>query len=704
MEMPIWRIQMKIEIAEPGRMTQTGSSLLKLIQNNNMPVLDLLVRESIQNSLDARKTSEKFVNVDYLTGKFDSKALGKELEGITESLYKKYPNSEYDYIAIRDQNTVGLTGEMNYKKVKDNKYGNILKLIYEICKPQEAEGAGGSWGLGKTVYFRIGIGLVVYYSRIKNKDGQYESRLAASYVENETKKDAMIPVYKEQAKRGIAWWGEEVEENITQPVTNNVYIKQFLDIFGIKEYDGEETGTTIIIPYINPNELLSHNQIEYLDSKGDKVVPYWCHSIEDYLAIAVQRWYAPRLNNSKYNYGASLRTKINGKGLGKDAMEPVFKVIQALYNRANHVECEDILSVPDVISKAEGIEVRKYLSEKYIGVIAFTKVSKKLLEMEAPFNKPNPFMYFNCEIRDDDVNKPTVCFTRKPGMIVSYENMGPWTANIGATNKDEYIIGIFVLNTGVQLKNAPLEASLEEYVRRSEMADHTSWSDWSQGSYNPRLVTKIQNGVNRIISREFVFDDGPQAPKLNSGLGKLFGDLLLPPDGFGKTASGGSGGGGGTGLSKKRGFHFGVEASKIVYSPGKMEIPFLLKTNSTKKLSSAGLDIIVDSESRKIELSEWEEKMGLETPFDIESFSINIDSLDGENIKESISIEKDENKVTYEDISFVRKNTDKGTCHGMYLVADIGHTMVIRIVATVKLRRNDIKLSFVFAKEEIVNE
>lgn len=38
---------MKIEIAEPGRMTQSGSSLLKLIQNNNMPILDLLVRESI---------------------------------------------------------------------------------------------------------------------------------------------------------------------------------------------------------------------------------------------------------------------------------------------------------------------------------------------------------------------------------------------------------------------------------------------------------------------------------------------------------------------------------------------------------------------------------------------------------------------------------------------------------------------------------
>ena len=55
---------MKIEIAEPGRMTQSGSSLLRLIQNNKTPVLDLLVRESIQNSLDAHKADAKSVTVE----------------------------------------------------------------------------------------------------------------------------------------------------------------------------------------------------------------------------------------------------------------------------------------------------------------------------------------------------------------------------------------------------------------------------------------------------------------------------------------------------------------------------------------------------------------------------------------------------------------------------------------------------------------
>ena len=103
---------MKIEIAEPGRMTQSGSSLLKLIQNNNMPILDLLVRESIQNSLDAKNDTDPYVTVDFFTGEFNKISLNKELEGITETLNRKYWKDTYKFIAVRDSNTVGLTGKL----------------------------------------------------------------------------------------------------------------------------------------------------------------------------------------------------------------------------------------------------------------------------------------------------------------------------------------------------------------------------------------------------------------------------------------------------------------------------------------------------------------------------------------------------------------------------------------------------------------
>jgi hypothetical protein len=44
---------MRIEKAKYERMSQSGSAILRLFQNHEMPVLDLFVREVVQNSLDA---------------------------------------------------------------------------------------------------------------------------------------------------------------------------------------------------------------------------------------------------------------------------------------------------------------------------------------------------------------------------------------------------------------------------------------------------------------------------------------------------------------------------------------------------------------------------------------------------------------------------------------------------------------------------
>lgn len=619
---------MKIEIAEPGRMTQSGSSLLKLIQNNNMPILDLLVRESIQNSLDAKNENDSYVTVEFFTGEFNKLALNSELEGIKESLNKKYWKNEYKYIAIRDSNTVGLTGKMHYDEVTDNQYGNLLKLIYEISKPQEAEGAGGSWGLGKTVYFRVGIGLVIYYSRIVNELGKYESRLAASLVENEMENDSLIPALPGKSKRGIAWWGQEIGVNKTKPITDEQYIEKILRIFGMDPYDGNLTGTTIIIPYIDEHMLLENNQIEYKDGEDNIIRPFWRCSIEDYLRVALQRWYAPRLNNKKYPYGKFLRAKINKKGIGLDNMEPAFQIVQALYNRAVSEEvCDDILNSDGVECKVEEIILRKVLETTKAGTVAYAKVPRKILKTGYPDNKPEPYMYFNCEIKDKEKNKPVLFFTRKQGMIVSYEDVGNWVDGITASNKDEFIFAIFVLNSANKLTNTNGVYSLEEYVRKSEMADHTSWGDFSMGNNNPRIISKVQAQVNSKISKEFSVEEEDTTSRLNSGLGKMFGDLLLPPENFGKKPSGGSGGGqGGNGHTEThKNIIFGYDPSKTKYFSNGMVVKLTIKSRG--KISSAGINLVIDSETGAIKPKDWEEKMGLSMPFAIDSTEIVITKL-----------------------------------------------------------------------------
>lgn len=691
---------MKIEIAEPGRMTQSGSSLLKLIQNNKTPTLDLFVRESAQNSLDAYNpdTNKKYVSVEYLTGQFDSYRLADELEGITESLISKFPDKKYQYLAVCDSNTHGLTGPMDVNDVpEDNSYGNLLKLVYEICKPQEAEGAGGSWGLGKTVYFRIGMGLVIYYSRIRNEDGSYSSRLAASLVENESDKDAMIPRYKGMAKRGIAWWGEQVKENATVPITDESYIEKFLSIFGMSPYTGEKTGTAIIIPYIDEKTLLASNRVDYSDELEEHFSPYWYSSIESYLRIAIQRWYAPRLANSKYPYGAFLRASVNGEGISRESMEPVFKTVQSLYNRANHVVDEDFLSEVNAEVYADKVIVKKYLADTNAGTVACTKLSRDALKMNVPHNKPEPAVYFNCEIAEKNINRPFVFFVRKPGMIVSYEHVSAWTAGIPSTNKNEYILGIFVLNSPNTTKgNNPPVANIEEYIRKSEMADHTSWSDWGSSDYNPRIVSKIQKSVVKTISSQYSAAEDEQKTKENSELGRFLGDLILPPDGFGKGANAKAGKSNGD-LRKKnpKKFTFSVDSDNIGYIADKMMVPIVLKTAANKKIKHSAFEMHIDGAA---DMTTWEESWNLESPFTIENVGIYIDTLDGEKINKVIELSNENKKSVYSDIEFSLRTTKQGTSFGLDITAVEEHSMKIDVIVTVHLKKKNVRPLFVFEK------
>lgn len=691
---------MKIEIAVPNRMTQSGSSLLKLIQNNNMPILDLLVRESIQNSLDAKNDEAPYVSVDFLTGKFKKLALNSELDGITSSLNKRYSNDEYKFIAIRDSNTVGLTGKLHYDEVADNQYGNLLKLIYEISKPQEAEGAGGSWGLGKTVYFRVGIGLVIYYSRIIDENGQFQSRLAACLVENEMDTETLIPMLDGKSKRGIAWWGEEIGNNKTRPITDEVYIKKILDIFEIEPYEHDKTGTTIIIPYIDEDFLLNHNQIEYKDGEDNLIQPYWRSNIEDYIKIAIQRWYAPRLNNINYKYGKFLRAKVRNIGISQEAMEPAFQIVQALYNRAIGKKFQvDILDQIGAETKVEDISLRKVLDSAKAGTLAYTRVSRNILKTGFPDNKPEPYMYYNCEIREKDKNKPVVFFTRKPGMIVSYEDVGNWVDGIDSSNKDEFIMAIFVLNSDNTLVGDDPNYKLEEYIRKSEMADHNSWGDFSMGNFNPRIVSKVQSQVNSKISKEFSVEEEETTSKINSGLGKMLGDLLLPPENFGKRPSNGTVSltNSGLELTKHKNVLFGYDSSNISYYASGMTVKLIIKTKS--KIHSTGFVVAIESETGSISHNDWENKMGLSMPFEVVGADIKVGLNGVSNSLVEFSIDSQNTIVKCECISCILNKSDKGYGYGVHFDFDKEMLIDMEISVKLKLNRRDLKPLFMVEKE-----
>lgn len=681
---------MKIEIAEPGRMTQSGSSLLRLIQNNDMPILDLLVRESIQNSLDAYREDAKYVNVEFLTGEFDSKSLNSHLQGIQEELNNRYEGRESRYIAIRDSNTKGLTGKLHFDDVENNDYGNLLKLIYEISKPQESLGAGGSWGLGKTVYFRIGIGLVIYYSRILDENNEYESRLAVSMIEDENSVDSIIPSINGKIKRGIAWWGESIGENKTRPITNETEIEEILDIFNIRPYSNEETGTTILIPYINAKELLNSNRLIHENDDKQEQLPFWHLNIEEFIKVSVQRWYAPRLNNHHYNYGRWLRVLVNGEGIGLDSMEPIFKLIQGLYNKAIQKESlhKDLQSTH---INVKAIKLRNVLLEQQAGWVAYTKISKSLLKMTPPTNKLSPYIYINQENLDGDTNRPIVLFTRKPGMIVSYETSGPWVDSIPSSGKDEFIIAVFVLNSNNMVVGMGESLNLEEYIRKSEMADHTSWSDWGNSQLNPRIINKVQGHIRAAITKSYKEDDNTNGNKLNSGLGKLFGDLLLPPENFGKKPSPGND----TSpkskvVAKHKGASLRLDNDSIKFTSSGVQIRF--KVECPSKISQLNLETFIAMESGRLSVEQWEDELGQEMPFEVISVLVDKIGCRGEQARScDLRIDNCSTEMSTEGMNLKFLYSKNGIPYGLSVTTKEKASLTIEGTMVIKVKQKNIR-------------
>ena len=112
-------------------MVFTGSNILDINQNRVTPFLDLLVRESIQNSLDAAHADADYVSMKFLIKKFNSLQLLEEFEGIKDGVKALFPEEYYDYIAIRDYNCEGLIGELNpYNRVaKSGIKQNLYNLV-----------------------------------------------------------------------------------------------------------------------------------------------------------------------------------------------------------------------------------------------------------------------------------------------------------------------------------------------------------------------------------------------------------------------------------------------------------------------------------------------------------------------------------------------------------------------------------------------
>lgn len=637
---------MQIEIAEFGKMSQSGNSLLKLIQNNDMPILDLLVREAIQNSLDAGIATEEHASVfvDIGIKNISVHSFAEHLEGITNQLKENFGATPQKAIYIEDSNTSGLTGSLDFKKSPNS---NVFKLIYGISMAQEQQGAGGSWGLGKTVYFRIGIGLVVYYSRIVNESGKYEHRLAVTLVENEKSPNTIIPKSTEKIPSGIAWWGERLNSNNddTVPITDEAMIRDILKSLSIEPFEEDRIGTKIIIPFIDEQQLLVKRETNPSENKP------WESDVAEYIRVAMQRWYAPRLANKKYVYGKYLDGHVNGKKIEKEEFLTIFYEIQMMYNAA-------VLDYRSGRYFVSDIQIRNYFVNNKVnnaGRVVYKRFTKKELDMLAPVNGPSPFTCTDEKNTENEGNAPLLSYVRKPGMIVNYETDGEWCKGLDVTEENEYLIAIFVPSSETKLLNPDSNIfDLEDYLRKSEMADHTSWTDITIKKKPFDIVEKIRLNVRRKIKTSFENKEEVKEKKGMNTLARNVGKMLLPPTGFGRRASSRNRAGEKTSMEKNKGStgnSFSI-LSQNYLNTGAIEVQFNMKLE--EKVAAFSIELFVASESGRISATEWELIDNVGTPFPAQITRISFPDTVG--LLGRSTTKKSDKKVLYA-INVEKKNT-----------------------------------------------
>lgn len=619
---------MKINIPEQTPMSMSGSSVLSSIQNNSMSTIDLMIRESLQNSLDAGIDNigiYRSVDVNYTIGKFTKTNLTNELEGISVDLKNKIKETECSFISIEDKNTVGLNDKIKYSDAKE-KYGNFRKLVYEIAKPQTKEDAGGSWGYGKTVYFRVGIGLVVFYTRFK-ENGEYVERLACTYIEDETKYNSLLHNIKRN-NRGIAWFGDE-QNGSPYPIENHDYISNFLKIFDLKCYAGRETGTKIIIPFINKKELL--NDINYKKEYWNNNC-FWKDNFEETLENAILQWYAPRINNKNYKEVFDkpfLKVYINNQKIKfNDDENYFFKVISELYNLAL-LNNYNISYNPDINHILDyDVKTVKYskLKGQNSGSIAFCKIPIKSFEL-------SPYTYIGIENNTSNGNRPIIGFCRKPGMIVDYQISNKWADKIPNTPEDEILIGIFVLNSNAIFKDC---FKLELYIRKSEMADHNAWDDvYIEEKNYGKVVATICKNTKKII-QDSLKENELNKPRRIIGISQKLGKLFLPTTGYGSTPQ--------TGIKPKP-----KEKSTITRSRNGSTLKTGNVININNTLSSIDFELNLLNHNASIDISilgignlnTWNNLMNKDNTVQKKAFPINIKQIQ----ISTISINKGSNEL-----------------------------------------------------------
>lgn len=244
---------------------------------------DALVRESIQNSLDARRGRAPVrVRFRFGTGAEALPAeaaqhyfhgLREHLTAVSSSIHSVIPRDDENvpYLLIEDFGTRGLTGDPSIDPELDDHGENKNDFFYfwrNVGRSNKGELDRGRWGLGKAV-FTVASRIRTIFGLTVRADDMRPLLLGQSVLKTHILKGSRVYPYGFFARF-------EKGNGLPLPIEEVMLLERFADDFQLHR---DEPGLSVVVPYFREDELSPDRLLEssirqyfYPILRGDLVV------------------------------------------------------------------------------------------------------------------------------------------------------------------------------------------------------------------------------------------------------------------------------------------------------------------------------------------------------------------------------------------------------------------------------------------------
>lgn len=222
----------------------TGEGARRVLGKPGLDPLTVLVRETVQNSWDAKRRDRAHVDFAMDGWNFTDEQLhtlrhefftGLPPEGI--ALGEVLDREEVAALVISDRGTVGLTGPVRADRPAGGR-SDFIDLVFNMGQPRDDPGGGGTYGFGKTITYIVSeASTAILYTRTR-VEAEMESRLIAVAVGSQ---------YATQDQRftGRHWWGV-VDADRVEPLTGSDADDLALRL-GFPGFEGDDTGLSMMV-------------------------------------------------------------------------------------------------------------------------------------------------------------------------------------------------------------------------------------------------------------------------------------------------------------------------------------------------------------------------------------------------------------------------------------------------------------------------